>query len=109
MKIFIFSLMFTISLPLQARVIYYGPGEEVVPISAGDKTLFKFTQEVRTIGRASKFKIEPANPEAPNYSFLSIFPRFANGSSSILFVLNNQTTVRLKILVEPKGTGDADS
>ena len=67
-----------------ARTLYFGSETETVTLVAGNATLFRFTGEVRTISQASRFEITPANADQPNYSLLSIRPRFSFPAARML-------------------------
>jgi hypothetical protein len=86
----------------EAKTIHFGGEAEVVPIVAGEPTLFRFPSEVKTISRASRYGIAPANPDEPNYAFLEVRPRFSTGSGEVVFVLSDGTIVKTKIVVVPK-------
>ena len=86
----------------EAKTIYFGGEAEVIPVVAGEETLLRFPAEVKTISRASRYSIGPANPEEPNYAFLQIRPRFSSGSSDVVFVLSDGTIVKTKIAVVAK-------
>lgn len=89
------------SLPREAsaRVIYFGSETEVVSLVYGGATLFRFPGEVRTISQASRFEIAPANGDQPNYALLSIRPRFSSGSSDVVFILSDGTTIKTRLVV----------
>lgn len=84
-----------------ARVIYYGKQTVTVPIvyGASDPTLFKFPSDVKTVSRASRFSIQPADQDNPSYSTLSITPIFSSGDSVVVFILADGSTLKLKLSV----------
>lgn len=84
--------------PLQAKVIYFGSETETVTLVYGNQTLFRFGGEVRTVSQASRFDISPANSDQPSYSLLSIKPRFSTGSSEVVFILADGTTIKTKLV-----------
>lgn len=98
---FILSFGVTTLIPKQAlaRTIYFGSETETVTLVAGGATLFRFAGEVRTISQASRFEIAPANSDQPNYSLLSIRPRFSTGSSNVVFILADGATIKTKLVV----------
>ena len=85
-----------------SQTIYYGQEVEVVDISHGVETIFRFNEPVKTITRASKFSIGPADKTNPNYSVISIRPLFSKGESKITFLLANGAVVNTKIVVISK-------
>ena len=82
-----------------AKVIYFGSETETVTIVYGSPTLFRFPTEVRTISQASHFGISPANADSPNYSLLSVLPKSPSGSSEVVFILADGTTIKTKLVV----------
>lgn len=82
-----------------AKTVYFGSETEVVTLVYGSPTLFRFSGEVRTISQASRFEIEPANSDQPNYSLLAIRPRFSTGSSDVVFILADGSTIKTKLVV----------
>lgn len=93
----------------EARTIYYGSETEVVPVSFGTTYLFRFPADVRTITQASRFEIGPADRNQPNYSLLSVRPRFSTGSSQVTFILNDGSMVKTKLTIKPKSSDNADT
>ncbi len=74
-----FGLMLSVN--TFAKDIYYGTGPELVNISK--ETIFRFHKQVRTISQAHRFEIKPADPDDPDYSVLSIRPRFTKGTRKV--------------------------
>jgi hypothetical protein len=88
-----------------AKEVYYGTSPELVKISK--ETIFRFHKQVRTISQAQRFEIQPADPNDPDYSVLSIRPRFSTGFSKVAFVLSDGTIATLKLqIVKGKNTSD---
>lgn len=85
-----------------AKTIYYGSETEIVNIVYGGETILRFNEPVRTISRASDFEIGPADKTNPDYSILSVVPRFTQGNSQITFLLANGSVVSTKIQTVPK-------
>lgn len=102
-------LYFVISLFLgvnaYAKDIYYGSSPELVNISK--ETIFRFHQQVRTISQAYRFEIKPADPNDPDYSVLSVRPRFTKGTTKVAFVLSDGSVVTLKLRIV-KNAGESD-
>ena len=96
-KYFLCIALFIFSITSQAREIYYGSQPELVSISK--ETIFRFHKQVRTISQAHKFEIKPADPNDPDYSLLSVRPRFTKGTSKVAFVLSDGAVVTLKIKI----------
>ena len=105
-KYFLCIVLFIFSLTSQARNIYYGSQPELVSISK--ETIFRFHKQVRTISQAHKFEIKPADPNAPDYSVLSVRPRFTKGTSKVAFVLSDGTVVTLKIKIVRRGNNSIE-
>lgn len=82
-----------------AKVIYFGSETEVITIVQGGATLLRFPGDIRTISQASRFEISPANPDSPNYALLSVRSRFASGSSEVVFILADGTTIKTRLVV----------
>ena len=103
LKLMTFFISFGLSLlsPFHAlaKTIYFGSETETVTLIYGNSTLFRFSGEVRTISQASRFEISPANSDQPNYSLLSIRPRFSTGSTEVVFILADGTTIKTKLVV----------
>lgn len=93
--------MFIVVVPnrASARLIYFGTETEVISLVFGGATLFRFPGEVRTISQANRFEITPANSDQANYALLSVRPRFSTGSSDVVFILADGTTVKTKLVV----------
>lgn len=85
-----------------ARTVYYGSETETVTIAYGGPTIFRFNEEVKTISQASKFNIKPADNKDPNYSVLSVVPRFTRGSTKVSFILANGVVVNTKMVIVSK-------
>ena len=96
-KYFVCIILLVFSLTSQAKEIYYGSTPELVSISK--ETIFRFHKQVRTISQAHKFEIKPADPNDPDYSMLSVRPRFTQGLSKVAFVLSDGNVVTLKIRI----------
>jgi len=113
MKNKILSYLFLISAlfsgPLFARAVYFGNEAETITLVAGEETLFKFPSEVRTISRAQRYEIQPADAEQPNYTLLKVRPRFLSGNSSVVFILNDGTTIQTKLVVVAAGSPEKTS
>ena len=84
-------------LSAHARTIYFGSETEVVPLVYGGPTILRFPSEVRTISQAQKYQIVPANADSPNYSVLSVTPRFMTGSGDVAFILSDGTIVKTRL------------
>lgn len=93
-----------LSSPVWARTIYFGSETEAVTLPAGEDTLLKFPSDVRTITRAQRYEIQPADPEQPSYSVLRVRPRFSSGASNVAFILNDGTIIRTKLNVVSTAT-----
>lgn len=91
----IFSIL--LSLTANAKDIYYGSAPELVKVS--QETIFRFHKQVRTISQAQRFEIKPADPNDPDYSVLSVRPRFSKGTSKVAFVLSDGTIATLKLRI----------
>lgn len=104
--IYFFSLLLLLTLMLtknsEAKVIYYGSEKEQVNLSYGGPTIFRFNEEVKTISQASRFDIHPADDADPNYSVLSVTPRFTSGKSDVTFILASGAIVNTALTVVPK-------
>lgn len=85
-----------------AKTIYYGTETEIVNIVYSGETILRFNEPVRTISRASDFEIGPADKTNPDYSILSVTPRFTKGVSQVTFLLANGAIVSTKIQTVPK-------
>ena len=86
----------------RARIVYYGSETENLTIAYGGPTIFRFNEEVKTISQASKFNIKPADNKDPNYSVLSVTPRFTRGSAKVSFILANGVVVNTKMVIVSK-------
>jgi hypothetical protein len=93
------ALLIAIPATAHAKSLYFGTDTEVVTLVYGGATLFRFPGEVRTISQASRFEIAPANADQPNYALLAIRPRFTSGSSDVVFILSDGTTIKTKLVV----------
>ncbi len=105
--VFVFLALLLFSLTSQAREIYYGSRPELVRISK--ETIFRFHKQVRTISQAQRFEIKPADSNDPDYSMLSIRPRFTKGTSKVAFVLSDGSVVTLKIKIVKSTNNSSDS
>ena len=86
----------------QARTIYYGSEVEKVTLTYGGPTIFRFDEEVQTISQASKFHIQPADAQSPNYAVLSITPRLTKGKTKVSFILANGAVVSTQMVILSK-------
>ena len=91
-----------------ARDILFGKARETVPVAFGTETIFRFPLEVKTITEASRFEIRPANSEEPDYSVLTVKPRFSEGASDVTFLLSDGTPIRTQIVVANSVSGRAN-
>ena len=98
--------MMLFSVISQAKDIYYGSTPELVNVSK--ETIFRFHKQVRTISQARKFEIKPADPNDPDYSVLSIRPRFSKGTTKVAFVLSDGSvaTLNLRIVKNQRGSDE---
>jgi len=85
-----------------ARTIYYGSETEIITVEFGNDTILRFNEPVKTISRVSRFSISPSDKKSPDYSTLSITPRFRKGESSVTFLLANGAVVSTKIVTVSK-------
>ena len=106
-KYFLCFLPFIFSINSQAKEIYYGSQPELVSVS--QETIFRFHKQVRTISQAHRFEIKPADPNDPDYSLLSIRPRFTKGTSKVAFVLSDGNVVTLRLRIVKNKNGSIDS
>ena len=93
------ALLVAIPKCAHAKTIYFGTETEVITVVYGGATLLRFPGEVRTISQAARFEISPANGDQPNYALLAIRPRFTSGSSDVVFILSDGTTIKTKLVV----------
>jgi hypothetical protein len=82
-----------------ARTVYFGSETEMISLAPNGSTLLKFPSDVRTISQAQRFEIQPADSEQPNYALLSVRPRFSSGTNNVVFILNDGTIIRTKLVV----------
>ena len=83
---------------VMAKKIYYGSGIETIKLVYGQSTIFRFHKQVRTISQVHRFNIQPADKNDPDYSVLSVIPRFTKGSSKTVFILSDGTPVNVKLV-----------
>jgi len=104
--IFFFSLLFLFCLILakkaDAKVIYFGTERETLNLAYGGPSIFRFSDEVKTISQASRFDIHPADEADPNYALLSVTPRFMSGKSDVTFILASGAIVNVNLNVVTK-------
>lgn len=100
-----FSILVVGSLA-KAKEIYYGNTPEVVRIKYGESKVIRFDQEVKTINGASRLSVGPADQNDPDYSLLSVAPRFTKGKSNVVFILSDGSAVRVKFVVTKYSAGD---
>lgn len=101
MALFIMSALATSAF---GRQVYYGSETESVSIAYGGPTIFRFNEPVKTISQASRYNIGPADAENPNYSVISVTPRFSEGSDKITFILADGAVVNVKVTTSSKAT-----
>lgn len=92
----------------EAKTVYYGKAPVAVKVASGVPTLFRFGKEVKNILRGQRFTIKPASEESPNYAILSVEPRFSQGSSDVLYLLADGSTVTVRQIIVPE-SASADS
>ncbi len=83
----------------EARTIFYGSETETITLVYGGSTLFRFPAEVKTISQARRFDIQPADGEQPNYTLLSVTPRFSTGKTPVAFILSDGTVIKTNLVV----------
>jgi len=88
----------------EAKEVQYGTQTESISIAYGGATILRFDEPVKTISRASRFIIGPADQENPDYSVLAVTPRFTKGKDNVTFILANGAVVNLRILTVSKST-----
>lgn len=98
LMIFGISLLM-ISTHAYSRVVYYGSEAETITIAYGGPTILRFNKEIKTISQASQFKIAPADEVDPNYSLLSVTPRFTRGENKVVFILSDGTIVNTRMVI----------
>lgn len=110
-KIFVLFLLSTfISSTSLAGSILYGSTPEPVVVQYGEETIFRFPSPVMSITKASRFIIQPASEDSPDYSVLSVRPRFSKGTNKVNFILSDGEVVRVKLTVSSrKNNKNADS
>ncbi|MGK5086527.1 hypothetical protein WDW86_03120 [Bdellovibrionota bacterium FG-2] len=104
----LFTIIFATHSAL-ARDIVFGKARETIPVAFGTETIFRFPMEVKTITEASKFDIRPANADEPDYSVLTVKPRFAEGSADVTFLLSDGTPIRTQLVVATRSNLKRDS
>ena len=83
------------------RQVSFGSETETVTIAGNGQTIFRFHEPVKTISQASSFVIKPADENSPDYSVLTVTPRFRTGSSLVSFILASGSILNVKIMVVP--------
>ena len=79
-----------------AKTIYYGSERETVSLSYGTATILRFDEEVKTITQATKFEIEPADAQNPDFRVLTVKPRYRKAKSAVTLILANDVVVNLR-------------
>lgn len=92
-------LLFSLVYRAEAKTIYFGSETETITLGYGGATLFRFPSEVKTITQAKRFDIQPANSDQPSYSLLSVTPRFSQGSSNVVFLLNDGSIIKTRLVI----------
>jgi len=92
-----------------ARLIVYGKARETIPVAFGFETLLRFPQEVKTITEASRFEINPANKDEPDYSVLVVKPRMSEGAADVTFILSDGSTIRAQLVISNRPNVRKDS
>jgi len=103
MKSWVFLAMLLFEGVAFGKAVYFGSQPEVIRLPYGKKTVFRFPGEVRTITGAERFEVAPADGEQPNYSLLSITPRFSTGTSQVAFILGDSTIINTRLIVGGSG------
>lgn len=80
-----------------ARTIYYGTETEDIHLKHGTETVLRFNEPVKTISQVAKFKIGPTDSKSPDYTTLSVSPRYSKGSSKVTFILASGSVVSVKM------------
>ncbi len=94
---------------VMAKEIFYGSAPETIRLSYGQSTIFRFTKQVRTISQANRYEIKPADDSDPDYSVLTVRPRFTSGASQVVFILSDGTSVNVKLVMAPKGQSPSEA
>jgi len=91
-----------------AKSVHFGSRASVLSLNYGEDTLLRFPSAVKTVSKATRYQIQPANSEEPDYSVLSIRPRFRSGQSNVVFLLDDGTLVKVRFVIASKKSGDFD-
>lgn len=91
------------------KTIYYGTEAESITVVYGSTALIRFDQQVKTISQASRFNIGPADAKSPDYSLISVEPRFRRGQDHLTFLLANDAVVNLKIRTTTRKNPENDT
>jgi hypothetical protein len=91
-----------------SKTISYGKNAVGLAIPYGELTIFRFLSPVATISKAKRFEIEPANSEKPDYSVLTVKPRFTKANDSVVFLLGDGSIVKLRLRVLPRNQKMSD-
>jgi hypothetical protein len=96
------------STPILAKTVNLGNRTSVLTLTYGEETLLRFPSAVKTVSKATRYNIQPANTEEPDYSVLSIKPRFRSGSSNVVFLLDDGTLAKVRFVIKKGKTTSGD-
>ena len=97
--VLVISFLLSVTSVAQAKEVYFGSGLETVRLTYGQSTIFRFSKQVRTVSQASRFDIKPADANDPDYSLLTVRPRFTKGSTKLVFILSDGSAVNLHLVM----------
>lgn len=97
MKLIFTLILLSLPITANAKAVIYGRGIVSVQLPYGKETIFRFDKQVRTISPVASFTLKPASNESPDYSTLSVMPRDPMGEALIAIILEDDSTVRVKL------------
>ncbi len=99
MKIFILiGIWFSASI-CHAKILFYDKKGVAIEVPFGQEAFVKFDKQVKTITQATSFVIKPTNEEEPDYSNLTITPKFTAGSEVLNVILEDGGNIKLVVKI----------
>ena len=101
---FVIGSLFYSNIALALKVYYTG-AQQKITLAAGEQTIFRFDEPVKTLSNASQFSILPADEVSPDYAGLKVSPRGSSSKAEIHFILASGKVVRVNAVTVSKKSG----
>ncbi len=84
----------------ETKEVFFGTSTETITIPFGEPTVLKFEKRIKRYSNSSSYIINPEDELNPDYTTLSVVPKFTKGSEKITFILENEKIARIRFKTE---------